>query len=145
MVMQNLSDIVHALFDILHDRFLPYFDTLLPFYVEMLAPTRSAPDHQWGLCVFDDLVEACGALSSSYARFFVEAMLNYITDHDAAVRQAACYGVGMMALHGGPEYVPYLQQAIPRLLSVINDPRARSMGNIDATENAISAFVKVSW
>ena len=58
--------------------------------------------------------------------------------------KAACYGVGVSALHGGSEFIPFLQQAVPRLVNVINDPRARSMGNIDATENAISAFVKIA-
>ena len=70
-------------------------------------------------------------------------MVECVTDADAAVRQAACYGIGVMSLYGGQAYLPCLRDAMPRLLSVLGDARARSMGNIDATENAISAFVKI--
>ncbi len=116
-------------------------------------PDRSTADLQWGLSVFDDLVHACGALSFKYAECFLARMLEAITHADATVRQvrtartlfagaihrrsrmlslllagivqAATFGVGIMARHGGSNYVPYIKEALPRLLSVIQDPACR--------------------
>jgi importin-5 len=59
----QLSDVIHTLFDIKNADFLPYFDNIVNFFVEMIAPNRSAIDIQWALCVFDDLIEACGPVS----------------------------------------------------------------------------------
>ena len=35
---------------------------------------------------------------------FLPAMVEYITDKQAEIRQAASYGIGVMAQFGGPQY-----------------------------------------
>eukprot|EP00047_Mylnosiga_fluctuans_P003070 m.227329 g.227329 ORF g.227329 m.227329 type:complete len:1114 (+) comp11571_c0_seq1:98-3439(+) len=142
-ILNEVCDVVHVLFDIKRVDFLPYWDNLLNYFILMIEPSRAAADRQWAICVFDDLVEACGPSSAAYAHLFAGRILESITDSEPEVRQAACYGIGAMALHGGPEYTQILQQALPRLVSVINDQSAKAIGNIDATENAISAVAKI--
>lgn len=81
------------------------------------------------------------------------------------MRQAACYGFGVLALFGGEEFARKLQtrlvyrcifdlhiskfcsetcaSVIPSLLKIITDPEARNEDNEVATENAISAVAKI--
>lgn len=64
-------------------------------------------------------------------------------DETPEVRQAASYGVGLMAMNGGVQYAQACASAIPFLIQVINDRDSRSVENIQATENAISAVTKI--
>ena len=59
------------------------------FFQEQTHPWS---DHQWGLCIFDDLVEYTGPQSLNYQQHFINPMLHYITDPQPEVRQAAAYG-----------------------------------------------------
>lgn len=36
---------------------MPVFDNLTPYFVAMLAPDRPSLEHQWALCVWDDLID----------------------------------------------------------------------------------------
>ena len=40
-----------------------------------------------------------------YQEFFLQSLLNSVCDKQAEVRQAAVYGVGIMAMFGGDAYV----------------------------------------
>jgi len=122
---------------------LPIFDQLLPFTAKLLEQTNPWSDHQWGLCIFDDLIEYAGPQSLNYQQHFVNPMLHYVTDPQPEVRQAAAYGCGVMGQHGGPNYASICAQALPRLVEVIQAQGSREPENINPTENAISAVTKI--
>ena len=84
---------------------------MLPYFTRMLTPDRPPTDRQWALCVFDDLIEACGAQSVQFGEHFVPAMMQYLQDEHPYVRQAAAYGVGVMAGVDGGAYVETCKQA----------------------------------
>lgn len=71
------------------------------------CPHRPWPDRQWGLCIFDDIVEHCSPASFKYAEYFLRPMLESVCDSSPEVRQAAAYGVGVMAQFGGDSYRPF--------------------------------------
>ncbi|KAI5693864.1 hypothetical protein M8J75_006971 [Diaphorina citri] len=100
-------------------------------------------NHQWGLCIFDHLIEFTGPDSAKYESQFLAPMVSYITDKMPEVRQAACYGAGVLAMFGGDHYTQALSEIFPLLVKVIGDPEARTPDNIFATENAISAVTKI--
>lgn len=80
----------------------------LKYYLVLLqCPQRPWPDRQWGLCIFDDIVEHCSPSSFKYAEYFLRPMLQSICDNSPEVRQAAAYGVGVMAQFGGDNYRPF--------------------------------------
>lgn len=80
----------------------------LQYYLFLLqCPQRPWPDRQWGLCIFDDIVEHCSPSSFKYAEYFLRPMLQSICDNSPEVRQAAAYGVGVMAQFGGDSYRPF--------------------------------------
>ena len=69
--LSKLGDLIHALFSTHKEAFLPVFDQLLPLLSKLLEPNHPWTDHQWGLCVFDDLIEYGGPNSLNYQQHFV--------------------------------------------------------------------------
>ena len=106
-------------------------------------PQRPYTDRQWALCVWDDVLEFCGAESIKYQELFLKRLLEQIVDETPEVRQAASYGAGLMAMNGGIQYAQACASCIPLLIQVINDRESRSVENLQATENAISAVTKI--
>jgi hypothetical protein len=43
--------------------------------------------------------------SYNYHQYFLEAMVRYVCDKQPEVRQAAVYGIGVMAMFGGEQYI----------------------------------------
>lgn len=71
-VLSKVSDITHALFAALGQQFFPYFEALLPHFTQLLDTNRPWPDHQWGLCIFDDVIEFGGPACAKYTDNFLQ-------------------------------------------------------------------------
>lgn len=143
LILSKISDIIHSLFKVYKQNFMQPFDQLAPHFVQLLSPQRPYTDRQWALCVWDDVIEFCGPDSIKYQEFFLKRLVEQIIDETPEVRQAACYGAGMMAMNGGQHYAQACASCIPLLIQVINDRESRSVENLQATENAISAVTKI--
>ncbi|XP_031831169.1 karyopherin beta 3 isoform X1 [Nomia melanderi] len=141
--LSKIADILHALFTTHEASFFPYFDQICGHFVKLLSPERSWSDHQWALCVFDDVIEFGGPECAKYQEYFLRPMIQYVSDTSAEVRQAAAYGCGVLGLYGGEAFAQACAEALPRLMEVINDPESRSPENVNPTENAISAVTKI--
>ncbi|XP_066591327.1 importin-5 [Prorops nasuta] len=141
--LSKIADILHALFITHKSTFFPYFDQIVGHFVKLLSPERSWSDHQWALCVFDDVIEFGGPDCAKYQEFFLRPMIQYVTDKSPEVRQAATYGCGVLAQFGGEAFAQACAEVVPRLMEVINDPESRLPENVNSTENAISAVTKI--
>ena len=141
--LNKIADILHALFITHNSAFFPYFDQICGHFVKLLAPERAWSDHQWALCVFDDVIEYGGAECAKYQEYFLRPMIQYVTDKAPEVRQAAAYGCGVLGQYGGEAFAQACAEALPRLMEVINDPESRFPENVNPTENAISAVTKI--
>ncbi|XP_068157334.1 importin-5 [Drosophila tropicalis] len=142
-ILSKIVDITHALFMTNKAQFLPAFEQIAPHFVKLLDPSRSTADRQWGVCAFDDLIEFCGPACAPYQQYFLPALLQYVLDKSPEVRQAGAYGCGVLGQFGGEQFAVACATIIPLLVQVINDPKSREVENINATENAISAFSKI--
>uniref|UniRef100_G3TGJ1 Importin 5 n=1 Tax=Loxodonta africana TaxID=9785 RepID=G3TGJ1_LOXAF len=142
-ILTKVSDILHSIFSSYKEKVLPWFEQLLPLIVNLICPHRPWPDRQWGLCIFDDVIEHCSPASFKYAEYFLRPMLQYVCDNSPEVRQAAAYGLGVMAQYGGDNYRPFCTEALPLLVRVIQAADSRTKENINATENCISAVGKM--
>ncbi|KAM9396924.1 importin-5 [Salvelinus alpinus] len=142
-ILTKVSDILHSVFSSYKEQVLPWFEQLLQLIVQLVCPSRPWADRQWGLCIFDDVVEHCSPSSFKYAELFLRAMALSLCDTSPEVRQAAAYGVGVMAQYGGENYRPFCTEALPTLLGVIQSPDSKVKENVNATENCISAVGKV--
>ncbi|XP_062521468.1 importin-5-like isoform X2 [Corticium candelabrum] len=144
MLLSKVADVIHSLFGVHGDAVLPYFNPLCPIFALMLGPERSPAEHQWSLCVFDDILEFAGSSAGAYQEYFVRPMLEYILDKQPTVRQAASYGFGMMAQFCGQEFEAVCREALPRLCQVCSDPNSRvDSASRHAMENAVAAVVKM--
>lgn len=142
-VLSKIADVLHSLFTVYRENFIPFFDQILNHFVNLLTPNRSWADRQWGICVFDDVIEFTGPACSKYQGYFLEPLAVYIRDKSCEVRQAAAYGWGVLGQFGGEQFASELAKIVPALVEVINDPESRDPRNINATENAISAVTKI--
>lgn len=70
--LSKVSDVLHSLFAAYGAQFLPFFDVILPHVVRLVGPDRSWPDHQWGLCIFDDVIEYGGHSCVKYTDHFLQ-------------------------------------------------------------------------
>lgn len=141
--LTKISELIHAFFLTYKTDFFPHFDNIVHHFVRMLNPEQTWSNHQWGLCIFDDLIEFTGPAAVKYEAHFLAPIRAYILDKMPEVRQAACYGAGVLAMHGGESFTPALGEMFPLLVKVIGDADARGPENIFATENAISAVTKL--
>lgn len=142
-ILTKISDVLHSMFSCYREKVLPWFEQILPLIVNLICPHRPWADKQWGLCIFDDVIEHCSPTSFKYAEYFLRPMLQYVCDNSPEVRQAAAYGIGVMAQFGGENYRPFCTEAIPLLVGVIQMEGSKTKENINATENCISAVGKV--
>lgn len=135
-ILTKVSDILHSVFSSYKEKVLPWFEQLLQLIVQLIVsdcwalflvsyvhgnwkwillncltclqcPNRPWADRQWGLCIFDDVVEHCSPSSFKYAEYFLRPMIQSLCDTSPEVRQAAAYGVGVMAQFGGENYRPF--------------------------------------
>ncbi|CAB1413479.1 unnamed protein product [Pleuronectes platessa] len=142
-ILTKVSDILHSVFSSYKEKVLPWFEQLLQLIVQLICPSRPWADRQWGLCIFDDVVEHCSPSSFKYAEYFLQPMMQSVCDTSPEVRQAAAYGVGVMAQYGGENYRQFCTEAITLLVRVIQAAESRTKENVNATENCISAVGKV--
>ena len=142
-VLSKLGDLIHAFFATHKEAMAPVFEQILPAVVKLLDRAHPWTDHQWGLCIFDDVIEYLGPASAKYQEHFVAPMMHYLTDQHPEVRQAAAYGCGVLGQFGGPGYAAICAQSLPLLTALISDPKSREVENINPTENAISAVTKI--
>ncbi|KAG9262144.1 importin-5 [Astyanax mexicanus] len=142
-ILTKVSDILHSVFSSYKEKVLPWFEQLLQLIVNLVCPHRPWADRQWGLCIFDDVIEHCSPSSFKYAEYFLRPMIQSLCDTSPEVRQAAAYGIGVMAQFGGESYRPFCTEAIPLLIGVIQAAESKAKENVNATENCISAVGKV--
>jgi len=142
-ILSKIGDLVHALFATHGEAFLPAFEKLLPHFSKLLEANRPWSDLQWGLCIFDDLIEYTGGTSLKYQEVFLARLMESINSTQPEIRQAAAYGCGVMGQCGGPGYAQICSQAVPLIVSLLSHPECRTVENINPTENAISAVTKI--
>lgn len=142
--LKKVADVMHSLFLTHGSTLLPFFDQLLPIFTSMLADDRPPSHKQWALCVFDDLLEHASSSCHKYQSYFLDQMIKCVTSKHASVRQAAAYGIGVMAQFCSKDFSQACLDALPLLTLSIQAPDAKQdLHNINATENAVSAVSKI--
>lgn len=64
----------------------------------------------------------CFQGSVKYQGYFLDTLINSICDKQAEVRQAAAYGVGVMAMFGGEAYARVFEGRVAHCQSVFLSP-----------------------
>ncbi|KAI7692873.1 Importin-5 [Sarcoptes scabiei] len=142
-ILTKLVDVLHSLFEAYGENFLPCFNLLLKHIVNLATSDKPVAYQQWAVCVVDDLIEFTGSKCVEYENFFLPLLVNNLKSQHAELRQAAAYGFGVLAKHGGKNFEKILSENVPTLMAIIQAPNSRNDENIYATENAISAITKI--
>lgn len=117
--------------------------TLQLFWLR-LQKERPSNERQVALCVFDDVVLYGGPQGADMVPNLLAPMRAYCLDPDADVRQAAAFGVGVCAQVGGEGFLKGGgASAVQDLEKLVSYGNSRSQGNEIATDNAVSALMKI--
>lgn len=109
-----------------------------------LQGVRPAYERQAALSIFDDLILYAGAEGVSLINGALPAMRAYALDPDPDVRKTACFGIGVCAQVGGEVFITSGGgDLVSELDRVIREPNARSAQAEAATDNAVSALMKI--
>jgi len=106
--------------------------------------------HEWrrlAMAMLADVMEALGAhpgAGDRYVATFMPHMLMGCMSTDLELRQAALFGVGLCAQHGGAGFGPYRSEALQTLMHVMGQPQARSDEHQSATDNAAASLGKIA-
>lgn len=141
-LLSDMNKAFHCIFKNQETSFLPAWSRLLPFYNAFVTSPDST-ERQWALCIIDDVVEFCGDQSWSYQNHIQQPLVEGMRDEVPANRQAACYGVGVVAQKGGIAWSTFAAESLPMLFSVCQRPNAREEDHVFATENACSSIAKI--
>lgn len=141
-LLSDMNKAFHCVFKYHRNRFLPHWETLVSTYEKFLQ-SNDPTQRQWALCIMDDVLEYCGEQSSQYANLIAQPLLQGCQDPSPAIRQAAAYGIGVAARHGGNAWSAFLGGAVPFLFEAMRFPDPRNEDNAYATENACAAIAKI--
>jgi hypothetical protein len=143
--LSGIAGVIHSLFEVYKSDYLPYFQPLIEPVMKLSVNDPAIPwtNRQTAMCMWDDLIEFTGQNAINYQKFFLPLLSNGVVEKKSEIRQAALYGVGMLAQNTGSTFVEFFQGLIPHIVQVINHPEARSDDCIMATENGISAVAKI--
>jgi hypothetical protein len=142
-----ISEVLGALFKTHKEHSLTIVNFLYSNVLsKFLTPSSSAEDHKFAIFVIDDVIEFLGeAMAGDKWNALAEALFVYSTDQDDAVRQAAVYGVGVLATHTSVEkFNPWASKVLQILDQSMHIPVQKSKkSHAHARDNAISSLGKV--
>jgi len=100
-ILTKAADVIHAMLKVHKSNYLPYMENgIIPMVSKLIAPERYWQEKQWGICIWDDMMEFTGAHALKYQNIFIPSLLSFLDDQSPEVRQAASYGCGIMAQYG---------------------------------------------
>ena len=142
-----ISEVLGALFKTHKEHSLTIVNFLYSNVLsKFLTPTSSAEDHKFAIFVIDDVIEFLGeAMAGDKWNALAEALFIYSVDLDDAVRQAAVYGVGVLATHTSVEkFNPWASKVLQILDQSMHVPVQKSKkSHAHAKDNAVSSLGKV--
>lgn len=100
-ILTKGADVIHALLKVHKMNYLPYMEPgIIPLVTKLISPERYWQERQWGICIWDDVMEFTGPAALKYQNYFIPSLLTFLGDQSSEVRQAASYGCGVMAQFG---------------------------------------------
>ncbi|TAQ88236.1 hypothetical protein B7494_g3439 [Chlorociboria aeruginascens] len=141
-LLSDMNKAYHCIFKNHGVTFLQSWERLRSTY-EAFLKSDDPTQRQWGLCIVDDVLEFCGEQSWNYSSIIIDPLIAGCKDAAPANRQAAAYGIGVVAQKGGPQWSQFLGAAIELLFNITQAPNARGDDDVFATENACAAIAKV--
>ncbi|ODV60199.1 ARM repeat-containing protein [Ascoidea rubescens DSM 1968] len=142
-LLDEINSALSSVFKNSKTKFLLYFEKLIPTVLTFLDDSNIFIKN-CGICIVADLIEYCGKDSYNFHSVFVNQIGQALDlSNHPSIRQAACYVVGVAAQYGGQNYQSFCLATLQLLFKIIQSEGSKSIENISATENAISALAKI--
>lgn len=141
-LLSDMNKSFHTIFKNMGTNFIGPWQRLMQFYDNFINSTDPT-QRQWAICIFDDVLEFCGAQSWQFSDHIINPLINGMRDENSANRQAAAYGVGIAAQKGGEQWADFVAASVEILFQVTRVPNARGEDEVYATENACAAIAKI--
>ena len=141
-LLSDMNKAFHTIFKNMGTAFLPAWERLMPFYDSFIT-SPDATQRQWAICIMDDVLEFCGPQSWQYKEHILQPLIDGMRDENASNRQAAAYGVGIVAQKGGEAWSEFVAASLDILFQVTRVPNARDEEQVFATENASTSIAKI--
>lgn len=146
-LLYALSRFTASLFRSYGSSVVPLASDLVNFCSKSIQAKETSPSMKHAcLCILDDLVHwTAGAAGPAFAEPIAKSLLAALkeTPADSDVRQAALFGVGMCAEHGGPAFTQFIIGCLPLLLTYLRAGNARAPSQMEVTDNAVSAIGRI--
>lgn len=143
----SISEVLGALFKTHKEHSLTIVNFLYSNVLsKFLTPESSTEDHKFAIFVIDDVIEFLGeSMAGDKWNALAEALFVYALDKDETVRQAAVYGIGILATFTSPSsFSPWAAKVLGILDQAIQFPVQKSKkSHAHARDNAISSIGKV--
>lgn len=145
--MSHLADVTGYIIKTHRAAILPAVTpVLLPYLLRYLPSTErwETPLTLTALCLVDDLIEWASPDAHQLLPTAFPIMLQLAAHTRPVMRQAAVYGLGVVAQHAPAFATQHASAIVARLGAVIQAPDARSDDNENCTDNAVAALYKVA-
>lgn len=141
-LLDEINKILAAIFRNVKSQFMLEFQGNLASLFSTFITDENASLKLCGLSTICDAIENCGQSIdlSTYVQFTVTECL---TSPQASIRQAAAYVIGVSAQTKSSVYESLCVKTLPSLFEIATFPDARAEENLNATENCVSAIIKV--
>jgi importin-5 len=131
----------------------PLVDKVLTEIIPKLSGTQDKAKQKFLLYILDDMIEYLGPdfLGEQIFHQIVGEVCKFAALPAAAIRQAACYGIGMAAQNGGAGFAGVSQLCLTSLSTAINyqadskvkEKKQKMFKFQHARDNAVAAFGRV--
>lgn len=145
----KIAELIGSLFKTHREQVNPLFElicnTILP---KVLDPNLTPKMHQFGIFLIDDIVEHLG-FQMAGAKFgdFANALAMYAVDKICFVRQAAVYGIGVIAQQTPKEHYPQIGAVL--LKAIVDSLRVEKLADNTekqyghARDNSVAGLGKI--
>ena len=125
--------------------FLPVFNEISMACFQPLLADQMPVEIRWvAVCAYDDVIEHCGPQAAAqHLQTFVPPLLSAASSPDTMLRQAAVYGVRVVAENCQQQFSQLLSPALAVLMTLVTAADAREGENVGPTENAVAALSSI--
>lgn len=108
------------------EKFAPYFAGFLPHVIKKTKKHCNVSERSFAAGSLAECLEPLGGHLHSFVPVLLPIFLNLVKDDEDTVRNNAVFGIGELALHGGPIVVEHyfnILEALSRLIGQEQSPR----------------------
>ena len=145
-IFVNVAALIGKCLETSSEPFVPELAQISKVYGQFLTGSIEAVDEtelQVAICYFDDLVEHGDELGVQVAQPWIPIVIQHINSPAPDVRQAAVYGLGVLAEMYPSIIQPFVVNVLNETNRLITAEDSREGINVHATENAISTAGKI--